>query len=118
MTLILAVVLILGGLTLYRAGRMTADKMELQNAADAMAFGVSTVEARDLNFAAYTNRAIIANEVAIGQAIGMRRGLITGNPSAISCLNTINSCPARRSASPIRYCRRWPRPSRSRAASS
>ena len=71
MTLILAVVLILGGLTLYRAGRMTADKMELQNAADAMAFGVSTVEARDLNFAAYTNRAIIANEVAIGQAIGM-----------------------------------------------
>lgn len=71
MTLILTVVLVLGGLTLYRAGRMTADKMELQNAADAMAFGVSTVEARDLNFAAYTNRAIIANEVAIGQAIGM-----------------------------------------------
>lgn len=71
MTLILAVVLVLGGLVLYRAGRMTADKMELQNAADAMAFGVSTVEARDLNFAAYTNRAIIANEVAIGQAIGM-----------------------------------------------
>lgn len=71
MTLILAVVLVLGGLTLYRAGRMTANKMELQNAADAMAYGVSTVEARDLNFAAYTNRAIIANEVAIGQAIGM-----------------------------------------------
>jgi hypothetical protein len=71
MTLILTVVLVLGGLTLYRAGRMTADKMELQNAADAMAFGVSTVEARDLNFTAYTNRAIIANEVAIGQAIGM-----------------------------------------------
>lgn len=71
MTLILAVVLVLGGLSLYRAGRMAASKMELQNAADAMAYGVSTVEARDLNFAAYTNRAIIANEVAIGQAIGM-----------------------------------------------
>ncbi|MGE3774682.1 MAG: Tad domain-containing protein [Gammaproteobacteria bacterium] len=71
MTLILAVVMVLGGLSLYRAGRMTANKMELQNAADAMAYGVSTVEARDLNFAAYTNRAIIANEVAIGQAIGM-----------------------------------------------
>lgn len=71
MTLILAVVLVLAALSLYRAGRMTASKMELQNAADAMAYGVSTVEARDLNFAAYTNRAMIANEVAIGQAIGM-----------------------------------------------
>jgi hypothetical protein len=71
MTLIFGVILVLVVLFLFRAGRMTADKMELQNAADAMAFSVSTVEARDLNFAAYTNRAIIANEVAIGQALGM-----------------------------------------------
>ncbi len=45
--------------------------MQLQNAADAAAFSMSTVEARDLNFAAYMNRAIVANEVAIGQLIGL-----------------------------------------------
>ena len=71
MTLIFAAVVVIGVLVLYCTGRMTADKMELQNAADALVFGVSTIEARDLNFAAYTNRAMIANEVAIGQAIGM-----------------------------------------------
>ncbi|MCB1747845.1 MAG: hypothetical protein KDK06_11760, partial [Gammaproteobacteria bacterium] len=71
MTYLFAVVLVLAALSLFRTGRLTSDKMELQNAADSLAYGVSTVEARDLNFAAYTNRAIVANEVAIGQAIGM-----------------------------------------------
>lgn len=71
MTLIFGVVLVVIALVLFRSGRLTSDKMALQNAADAMAYSVSTVEARDLNFAAYTNRAIVANEVAIGQAIGM-----------------------------------------------
>ncbi len=68
---IFATVLVLAALSLFRTGRLTSDKMEMQNAADALAYGVSTVEARDLNFAAYTNRAMVANEVAIGQAIGM-----------------------------------------------
>lgn len=45
--------------------------MQLQNAADAAAFGASTLEARSLNFAAYTNRAMVANEVAIGQLVGL-----------------------------------------------
>ena len=45
--------------------------MQLQNAADAAAYSMSTVEARDLNFAAYMNRAIVANEVAIGQMVGL-----------------------------------------------
>ena len=71
LTYLFAVVLVLAALSLFRTGRLTSDKMELQNAADALAFSISTVEARDLNFAAYTNRAIVANEVAIGQAIGM-----------------------------------------------
>ena len=71
MTYLFAAVLVISALSLFRTGRLTSDKMEMQNAADALAFGVSTVEARDLNFAAYTNRAIVANEVAIGQAIGL-----------------------------------------------
>lgn len=71
LTYLFAVVLVVAALSLFRTGRLTSDKMEMQNAADAMAYSVSTVEARDLNFAAYTNRAMVANEVAIGQAIGM-----------------------------------------------
>lgn len=71
MSYLFAAVLVVAMLSLFRTGRLTSDKMELQNAADALAFSVSTVEARDLNFAAYTNRAIVANEVAIGQAVGM-----------------------------------------------
>lgn len=64
-------VLVLSKLSLYRTGRITSDKMAMQNAADSMAYSISTVEARDLNFAAYLNKAMVANEVAIGQAIGM-----------------------------------------------
>ena len=51
---------------LYKQGRVTSDKMEMQNAADAIAYSISITEARDLNFAAYLNRAMVANEVVIG----------------------------------------------------
>jgi len=64
-------VIVLSLVFLYKAGRITSEKMELQNAADAAAFSVSVVEARDLNYMAYTNRAMIANEVAIGQLVGL-----------------------------------------------
>jgi len=56
---------------LYKAGMLTSKKMELQNAADGVAYSVAILEARDLNFMAYTNRAMVANEVAIGQAVGL-----------------------------------------------
>ncbi len=56
---------------LYQSGRITTEKMQLQNAADAAAFSASTLEARSLNFCAYTNRAMVANEVGIGQMIGL-----------------------------------------------
>ncbi|OGT31678.1 MAG: hypothetical protein A2W28_09185 [Gammaproteobacteria bacterium RBG_16_51_14] len=64
-------VLILSLLFLYKAGIVTSEKMQLQNAADAAAYSTSLIEARDLNYMAYTNRAMIANEVAIGQMVGL-----------------------------------------------
>ncbi len=64
-------VLVVGLSSLYKTGKLTSNKMVLQNAADAAAYSVSLVEARDLNFASYMNRAIVANEVAIGQLIGL-----------------------------------------------
>lgn len=64
-------VMTVSGLALYKSGKLTSDKMQLQNAADAAAYSMSLVEARDLNFAAYMNRAIVANEVAVGQLVGL-----------------------------------------------
>ncbi|MDZ7736784.1 MAG: pilus assembly protein TadG-related protein [Gammaproteobacteria bacterium] len=58
-------------ITLYNAGKLTSEKMQLQNAADAAAYSVSVIEARDLNFMSYINRAMVANEVAVGQMVSM-----------------------------------------------
>lgn len=67
----LTVAAVLVGLSLVNTGILASEKMQLQNAADATAYSVSTVEARDLNFSAYTNRSMIANEVALGQMVGL-----------------------------------------------
>ncbi len=64
-------VILVCSIFLYQSGRITSEKMQLQNAADAAAFSASTLEARSLNFCAYTNRAMVANEVGIGQLIGL-----------------------------------------------
>jgi len=64
-------VVLLCAVFLYQSGRITSEKMQLQNAADSAAFGAMVLEARSLNFTAYTNRAMVANEVAVGQLIGL-----------------------------------------------
>jgi hypothetical protein len=69
--LVFSAILLVSAFALFKAGKITTNKMQLQNAADAAAFSMSTVEARDLNFAAYMNRAIVANEVGIGQFVGL-----------------------------------------------
>ena len=56
---------------MFKAGKLTTNKMQLQNAADAAVYSMSVIEARDLNFASYMNRGIVANEVAIGQFVGL-----------------------------------------------
>ncbi len=70
-TLIFTVVILLSVLMLYNSGKLTSEKMKLQNAADATAYSISVLEARDLNFTAYTNRAMIGNEIAIAQLVGL-----------------------------------------------
>ncbi|NKB38265.1 MAG: hypothetical protein GKR93_14060 [Gammaproteobacteria bacterium] len=69
--ILFSAILVVSTLAMFKAGKLTNNKMQLQNAADAAAFSMSTVEARDLNFASYMNRAIVANEVAIGQFVGL-----------------------------------------------
>lgn len=55
--------------------RAVDEKMNLVNAADAAAFSGAQMAARELNFMALTNRAMIANEVAIGHMMAYQTEL-------------------------------------------
>jgi Putative Flp pilus-assembly TadE/G-like len=54
---------------LINTGQVTATKQRLTNASDAAAYSAALWRARVLNFHAYSNRAIIAQEVAVAQAV-------------------------------------------------
>lgn len=69
--ILFSAILLVAAFSLYKTGKITTNKMQLQNAADAAAYSMSVVEARDLNFASYMNRAIVANEVGIAQFVGL-----------------------------------------------
>ncbi len=58
-------------LLLFNTAQLTRSKMELQNTADATAYSVATIAARDYNFTAYMNRAMVANQVAVSQMVGL-----------------------------------------------
>lgn len=59
-------------LVAFNSGQTTNAKMRAINAADAAAYSGAVYEARMLNFQAYTNRAMVANEVAIAQSVSLR----------------------------------------------
>jgi hypothetical protein len=56
---------------LFNTGQMTAEKTKLVNTADAVAYSAAVMHARALNFDAYTNRALIANEVMVAQTVSV-----------------------------------------------
>ena len=62
------VILAIGMYTSYNLARAVYEKIELQNAADATAYSLATLEARTLNFVAFTNRAQVANYVQMMEA--------------------------------------------------
>jgi hypothetical protein len=67
-------VLLLAALLLFvqfSMGQAAAAKLRIVNATDAAAYSVALWRARAMNYYAYANRAIIANEVAIAQAATM-----------------------------------------------
>jgi hypothetical protein len=51
--------------------QMSVEKTRVTNAADAAAYSAGVVHARALNFSAYSNRAIIANQVAVAQSLSL-----------------------------------------------
>lgn len=83
---------------LFNTGQMTAEKTKLVNTADAVAYSAAVMHARVLNFDAYTNRALIANEVMVAQTVSVASWLEyakehTERVPPLNCL-TIYSVPA------------------------
>jgi hypothetical protein len=70
-SLVTATIILLVMVSMYTMGQQTVAKMKLQNTADAAAYSAVMAEARDYNFTAYTNRAVIANQVAVAQVVGL-----------------------------------------------
>lgn len=68
--LFLAVVL-MALLALFNQGQLVSHRMQIENAADATVYSQAKLAARNQNFVAYTNRAMVANEVSIGQMVAL-----------------------------------------------
>ncbi|MBS0192668.1 MAG: hypothetical protein JSR34_00275 [Proteobacteria bacterium] len=71
MVAILAIVLLLAALLVYNVGRVNLVKTRLQNTADSASYSSALVMARAYNFTAYSNRAMVANQVAIAQMVSL-----------------------------------------------
>jgi hypothetical protein len=66
----------------FNTGQLTAEKTKLVNTADAVAYSAGVMHARALNFDAYTNRALIANEATIAQMVSISSWLQYSNGHA------------------------------------
>lgn len=60
-----------GKTMLFDTGQTTAHKMRLANKADAAVYSGLVWEARSLNYQAYLNRAMVANQVSIAQVVSL-----------------------------------------------
>lgn len=70
--LALTTALVITGFTVYELGQRHIQKRRLINAVDTAAMNAAVWQARALNFDAYTNRAIVANEAFIAQSVSLR----------------------------------------------
>lgn len=69
--LIFMAVVVMTMLVLYNQGQLVHNRVQVENAADAAVYSQAKLAARNLNFTAYTNRAMVANEVSIGQMVAL-----------------------------------------------
>ena len=73
--LIYGIFVLIGSLTglffLFNTGQLASEKTKLVNTADAVAYSAGVMHARALNFDAYNNRALMANEVLVAQMVSL-----------------------------------------------
>lgn len=68
----LAAALVLTWLLVFNVGELVNTKLRLNLAADSAAYSAAVWEARSLNYQAYLNRGIVANEAAVAQLVSLR----------------------------------------------
>ncbi len=76
------------GVILFNTGQVVNEKTRLANSADSAVYSGALWQARALNFNAYVNRAMVANQVAMAQAVSLQSWAqyartATGNISAV-----------------------------------
>jgi hypothetical protein len=81
------------GIVVFNTGQLASEKTRLANTADAAAYSGLIWQARTLNFEAYTNRAMVANQVAIGQIVSLVSWTKYGKISARNIDSTIGWIP-------------------------
>lgn len=84
----------------FNSFQMTSAKIKLQNTADAAAYSAAVLQARDYNFSAYTNRAMVANQVTAAQVVALKSWIdeldATYSPSELDeLINAVGDHPAR-----------------------
>ncbi len=60
-----------GTFFVFNTGQLSAEKTKLVNTADTVAYSAGVMHARALNFSAYTNRALLANETTVAQMVSI-----------------------------------------------
>ncbi|WP_258405074.1 hypothetical protein [Shewanella psychrotolerans] len=73
----------------FNTSKLNLNGTKLQNTADNTAYSVATFAARDFNFKAYTNRASVANQVAIAQMVGLSSWFNMTDRFAQNACNTL-----------------------------
>ena len=73
--IVFSAILAVGLFSIYNTAQLSTAKRELVNAADASAYSGAAIIAQGLNYTAYTNRAMLANNALIGQMMAMRSTL-------------------------------------------
>lgn len=66
-----AAFMLVAALFIYNASQINTTRMQLQTTADAAAYSGGLMMARSYNYAAYNNRAMVANQVAVAQLVGL-----------------------------------------------
>ncbi len=67
----LILMVVLSGFVLFNTAQLVSEKSRAANAADASVYSGLVWQARALNFQAYTNRAMVANQVSIAQMVSL-----------------------------------------------
>ncbi len=91
--LVLIMASALTGLVLFNTGQLATEKTQLANTADAAVYSGLVWQARSLNFQAYTNRAMVANQVSIAQIVSLASWAKYAKTAAANLNNTIGWIP-------------------------